>query len=421
MRDSSKPSARLPLVGAFTLIACQGLLPPAVSPVGSGPIMEQVRAVLARDEGKWIEFRRDLHRHPELSGAEVRTSQNVATELRRLGLEVRTNVGGYGVVAILRGAQPGPLIAYRADMDAYVSSAPDPVDFPSVNAGVRHICGHDIHTTVALALAAALYQVRDSLAGGVMFIFQPAEEQATGAKAMLADGVFAAGRPVEIYGLHTSGYEQGRLAVTAGPMMASRDRFEVVLSGSGDLSSAATAVAQRIHALGTIGNSQFGTSQPLDFVLVQLGQPQPSGNQVRLRGWVSLASPTSSARVAAAIRSGIATSLPAGVTMTSTYEEKWIAGATNDSARTATAAVAVRSVLGAPALATVTGITSGYSEDFGSFQEQIPGVFFFLGVANEARGWNGLPHHPNHVADEHAIGVGALAMAAVIVDRLRVH
>ncbi|MEP7347460.1 MAG: amidohydrolase, partial [Gemmatimonadaceae bacterium] len=111
--------ARLLAAGASTLIACRDLnsvAPPI--PVAPGPVMQQVREVLDRDEGKWIAFRRDLHRHPELSGMEVRTAKMVADELRSLGLEVRAGVGGHGVVGILRGAKPGPLIAYRADMDA---------------------------------------------------------------------------------------------------------------------------------------------------------------------------------------------------------------------------------------------------------------------------------------------------------------
>ncbi len=409
------------LIGVFGVIACRDLASATVVAVEPGPILTQVRSVLLRDETKWIEFRHDLHRHPELSGGEVRTSQLVANELRRIGLEVRTNVGGYGVVAILRGAKPGPMIAYRADMDAVQSFAADPVDYASLNAGVRHICGHDIHTTVGLALATALYQVRDSLAGTVTFIFQPAEERATGAKAMLADGVFSAGMPAEISGIHTSGYEQGRLATTAGPMMAGRDRFDVTLSGSGDLAAASAAVAQRINALGTIDGVQLNTSQPVDFVFVQLNAPQTTGSEVRLSGTVNVASAASRARVATMIRSGLSTAVPSNVAVTSTYEEKWIAGVTNDSVRSVTAAASVRAALGDQALATVTTIPAAFSEDFGSFQEQVPGVFFYLGVANTARGWNGLPHSPDYVADDRAIGVGALAMAVVIVDRLRVH
>jgi len=409
---------RFLLTGGVLLIACQNATPSSPASVPPGPVMEQVRAVLARDEQKWIDFRRDLHRHPELSGAESRTSQRVAAALRGLGLEVRTGVGGYGVVGILRGARPGPLIAYRADMDAFPSSDPDPVDFASLTPGVRHICGHDIHTTVALALATALRQVRDSLAGSVMFVFQPAEERATGAKAMLADGVFSPVAPNEIYGIHTSPYEQGRIGTAPGPTMAGRDRFDVTVSGSGNLTAAAAAVAQRIDALGTIDISQIGVSQPPEFVLIQRNPSQSSAGQVRLSGTVALAGSASRARVQSAIQSGLATAVPAGVTVTATYEAKWIAGVTNDSSLAITAAAKLRATLGDAAVATVTTIPPRFSEDFGSFQDRVPGVFFFLGVANAARGWNGYPHDPTYVADERAITVGAVAMAAVIINRI---
>jgi metal-dependent amidase/aminoacylase/carboxypeptidase family protein len=408
------------LVAACAILGCQAPVESFVPvvPVEPAPIMEQVRAVLARDEAKWIEFRRDLHRHPELSGAEVRTAQKVADELRRLGFEMRTNVGGHGVVGILRGARPGPLVAYRADMDAVQSNAPDPVEFRSVNPGVRHICGHDVHTTVGLALATAMYQVRDSLAGSVMFVFQPAEERATGARAMLADGVFARDLPVEIYGLHTATHEQGRLSTNANHMMAGIDNFTVVLTGTGDLTAATTIVSQRITALGTIPPGTLGPSQPADYVMVQLNPSQRLANEVRLTGFMSIAS--SRARVAATIRTGLAADLPPGVNLTATYEEKSIAGVTNDSALAMAAAAAVRSELGDASLTIGTRIPAGFSEDFGSFQERAPGVFFFLGVANASKGWNGLPHHPDYVADEKAIGTGARAMAAVLVERLRV-
>lgn len=401
-------------------LACQGLAAPAIEPVPTGPVMEQVRQILQRDESKWIEFRHDLHRHPEVSGAETRTSQNVAAELRRLGLQVRTNVGGHGVVAILRGARPGPLVAYRADMDAVFSGDRDPAEYRSLTAGVRHVCGHDVHTTVALALASALQQARDSLAGSVMFIFQPAEERATGAKAMIADGVFTPERPVEIYGIHTSGQEQGRLATKAGPMMAGRDRFEVVLSGSGDLAAARATVAARINALGTVDPSQFTSMQPPDFVMVQMNPPQVNANETRLSGMISIATVASRARVASAIRTGLGASLPSGVTVISTYEEKWIAGVTNDSTRSVTAANSIRAELGDAAMVNLTTIPAGFSEDFGSFQDVVPGVFFYLGVSNTAKGWIGYPHSPDYVADDQAIRVGARAMASVIVDRLRV-
>ena len=119
-----------------------------------------------------------------------------------------------------------------------------------------------------------------------------------------------------------------------------------------------------------------------------------------------------------AITTGLQAALPAGVRVTATYEARTIAGVTNDSTLTEGTVAALRAALGAPAVATVTTIPPAFSEDFGSFQEQVPGVFFYLGVSNSARGWNGLPHSADYVADEGAITTGALAMAAVILDRL---
>lgn len=406
---------------ALVLIACSSeteTLAPLPPPVAAGPIMEQVRAVVSRDSARWVDFRRDLHRHPELSNQEVQTSKKVETELRRLGFEVRTGVGGHGVVGILRGARPGPLIAYRADMDAVSTTATDPVEFRSEKSGVRHICGHDIHTTIGLALATALHQVRDSLAGSVMFVFQPAEETATGARAMLANGVFTAGKPVEMYGLHTAGFEVGGLATKTGPMMAGIDYFDVAVLGNGDLSAAAEAVRQRVLALGTVDASKFGTSQPPDYVYIALQPSQASPGRIRFTGQAQLATPEQRARVSTAIRSGLGASLPAGVTVSATYTEKGIAGVTNDSALTVNSAAAVAAELGKPVIK-MLNIPVGPSEDFGSFQEQIPGAFFFLGVSNASKGWNGYPHAPDYVADERSIQFGARTMAAIIVDRLR--
>jgi amidohydrolase len=408
------------LLGALIpILGCRnGQAAVTVPPVPPGPVVEQVQAVLVRDSARFVAIRRDLHRHPEVSGQEARTAGIVAAEMRRLGLEVRTGVGGHGVVATLRGARPGPVVAYRADMDAVPSNAPDPVEFRSVNAGIRHICGHDIHTTVGIAIAAALRQVRDSLTGTVLFVFQPAEERATGANAMLADAVFGQWQPVAIYALHTAPFEVGRVATTPGPMMAGRDRFEVLISGAGDLPGAAGAVSARILALGTIGADQIMVSQPPDFVHVQVGAPTIGGGQARLQGMVAVAVESSRARVKAGIMQGLDGAVSPGMTLTPSYEERWIAGVTNDTALADRAAAVARSTLGASNVVRLTTIPPAFSEDFGSFQLRVPGVFFYLGVSNAQRGWVGQPHSPDYVADERSIQVGASTMTAVILDAL---
>ena len=200
------------------------MLAVALLSLGQGPapdIHARIDAHVKTITAGLVDIRRDLHRHPELSGEEVRTAGIVAARLKALGLEVQTGVGGHGVVGILRGGRPGPLVAYRADMDAVRSNEPDPVEFRSVVPGIRHICGHDLHVTIGLGLASALASVRRDLPGRVMFVFQPAEERAAGARAMLDAGLFAKELPVAIFGLHSAPIEVGRVMSKAGQMMYS--------------------------------------------------------------------------------------------------------------------------------------------------------------------------------------------------------
>ncbi len=407
----------LPLLACTTTLSCQATRAASPAPI-SGPVADRARAILSRDAQRLIDFRHDLHRHPELSGDERRTAEAVAAELRRHGLEVQTGVGGHGVVARVRGARPGPHIAYRADMDAVASSAADPVEYRSLNAGIRHICGHDLHTTIGVALATIMQSLRDSLAGRVTFVFQPAEERATGAQAMLAAGVFGNDTPVAIYGVHTAPYETGVLATTAGPMMGGRDQVEAVLTGAGDLTSAVNTVAAALLGVATVRPDAVFQNQPVDFIAVQLGAPQVTSGRATIQGTVSVASAASRARMQRFVSDSLARLVP-GVAVTATYRPKWVAGVTNDTVLTTRAGIAVRSTLGDAALRTVTGIVPAFSEDFGAFQERMPGTFFFLGVSNASRGWTGMPHTPDYVADDRAIEVGATAMSAVLLDRLK--
>src|SRR5262245_39590221 len=168
-------------------------------------------------EAKVIAWRRDIHANPELGFEEVRTAALVANHLKSLGLEVRTGVGHTGVVGILRGGKPGPLIGLRADMDALPIK--EEVDLPFASKAVReyrgkpspvmHACGHDAHTAILMGVAEMLAQIKGELAGSVMFVFQPAEEGSAGgtpglvhggAKAMLDDGLFKSEKPAAMFG-----------------------------------------------------------------------------------------------------------------------------------------------------------------------------------------------------------------------------
>jgi metal-dependent amidase/aminoacylase/carboxypeptidase family protein len=366
-----------------------------------------------------IDVRRDIHRHPETSGQEVRTARLVTARLKRLGFDVTTDVGGHGVIAVLRGAMSGPVVAFRADMDAVPSDAPDSVEFRSEIAGVRHICGHDVHTTIGLALAEAFAAVRDQLPGGVMLIFQPAEENGTGAKAMLADGVFDAAKPSAIYAYHTAPMEVGQLVTEPALLMPPRHGVEVRIIGSGDVSAAAAAVTREITAVGTMPLEQ--SLQPAtdpSFIFAQVAPPEVKDGATVVFASITTASDAAESRAKDDLERRLGALEFPGLTVTHRYEHRWIAGVTNTPALVARGTAVAEEILGAGSVQPLPGITPAFSEDFGSFQQLVPGVMFFLGVSNQAKGIVGMPHSPNYVADEAAISLGAKVMAAIMLDRL---
>ena len=312
------------------------------------------------------------------------------------------------------------MVAFRADMDAVRSDAPDPVEFRSEIPGVRHICGHDIHATIGLALAEAFAAARDRLEGSVMLVFQPAEETGTGARAMLGDDVFAGERPEAIYAVHTAPLEVGTLGTIPGGLMAGRDRVSVEVRGKRDAAAAtADSVRAIIERQATAGLDAATRSWPLDVVAVNgVDRRQVADDAWEVSAGLAIADSATRERV----RSTLLRELPAlergDVKVSVRYDAKVVAGVTNDSALVTRADAAISRALGPTALRPITGVVPGFSEDFGSFQEQVPGVMYFLGVSNTAKGTRGMPHAPDYVADEGAIQVGARAMVAVMLERM---
>ena len=179
-------------------------------------------------------LRRDFHMHPELGFQEFRTAGIVVRELNELGYEVKTGVGKTGVVALLEGAQAGPTLLLRFDMDALPITEQTDAPYASQNPGVMHACGHDGHTAVGLTVARILKGYQKQVHGTVKIIFQPAEEGLGGAKAMLADGVLDDPRPDMALAMHVwSEKPLGWLGVSAGPTMASSETFQIRLTGKG--------------------------------------------------------------------------------------------------------------------------------------------------------------------------------------------
>ena len=383
---------------------------------GTAPLQADMDARIDAINADLVTVRRDIHRHPEISGQEERTAGIVAARLKTLGYDVRSGVGGHGVVALLRGGTAGPIVAFRADMDAVRSDFPDPVDYRSEIPGVRHICGHDVHTTIGLAIADAFAAVRDRLPGSVMLIFQPAEETGAGAKAMLADGLFDAVLPAAIYAYHTAPMEVGQLVTSPGMLMTPRHLVDVRVAGDGDTGAASAAIMRELEAVSTLTTEH--AVQPVadpDFILVQT-QLIDGGPRV----WVGVTTATDAAETRAMeeITKRLKAMTFPGVTIDQSIERRWVAGVTNDPALVARATVVAERILGAGSVQPLPGLTPAFSEDFGSFQERVPGVMFFLGVSNQAKGMIGMPHTPDYVADDAAIAVGAKVMTAIMLDRM---
>src|SRR5262245_20944273 len=230
------------------LVTSMPLQAQAQSPVPD--LEKEIRQRAAAIESKLIAWRRDIHEHPELGEQETRTSALVAAHLTSLALEVKTGVANTGVVGLLKGALPGPVVALRADMDALPVKEPPGLPFASKvkmkylgrEVDVMHACGHDAHTAILMATAEVLTAMKDQLPGTVKFIFQPAEEgpsldrptpgKSWGAKLMVQQGVLENPKPDAVFGLHVSGgMPAGQLAYRGGPARASADGLRIKVIG----------------------------------------------------------------------------------------------------------------------------------------------------------------------------------------------
>ena len=228
----------------LNLVLVAVLLIPAGSAAQSN-LKKQAAAMADQMQGKLVDWRRDFHQHPELSNREFRTAEVVATHLRNLGMEVRTGIARTGVVGILRGDKPGPVIGLRADMDALPVEERVNVPFRSTvksdyngeKVSVMHACGHDAHVAILMGTAEVLASMRKQLAGTVVFVFQPAEEgppagEEGGAPLMIKEGLLDNPKIEVMFGLHiNSQTESGRIAYRQGGAMAASDWFYITVHG----------------------------------------------------------------------------------------------------------------------------------------------------------------------------------------------
>ncbi|MDH5715463.1 MAG: amidohydrolase [Candidatus Aminicenantes bacterium] len=379
-----------------------------------------------------IRIRRDIHQHPELGNQELRTAALVADHLRKLGLEVTTGVAKTGVVGLLRGGKPGVTVAVRADMDALPITELNDVPYASVNQGVMHACGHDVHTTVALGVATVLSQMKDELPGTVKFIFQPAEEgsptgERGGAELMVEEGVLDNPRVSAIFGLHVMPHlEIGTIGLIPGAAMASSDQFEIDILGKmshGALPAegvdAIAAAAQVITALQTMVSRNIDPRYP---VVCTVGVVR-GGNRfniiadkVTLQGTVR----TLDAKVREAVPT-IMERIIKGVTsgMGADYQFQYYMGppvTSNDPQLAKEMAEVIESVVGKGNL--LYPIPLMVAEDFSQYALKVPGLFLFLGVRNEEKGLVQPIHNPSFNVDEDCLPLGVKVMTHLVVDYL---
>lgn len=394
-----------------------------------------VDRTLTSIQDQLISLRRELHAHPELSNREIRTAKVVAQYLRELGLEVATDVAKTGVVALLRGRKASPVVAVRADMDALPIHEATDLPYASKNAGVMHACGHDLHMTVALGAAHVLSVQSSRLPGSVKFLFQPAEEGAPpgedgGASLMVREGVLKNPAVSAIFGLHSwPQLPVGTIGLRAGPTLASSDRFEIVILGKKTHGAypqsgvdAIVVAAQVVTALQTIPSRQIDTRDPvvLSVGIIEGGNRfNIIADRVRLVGTVRTLDPSireeMPARIEQVVR-GITQS--AGARYLLDYQNNTPV-TVNDVGLLEQMRPSFERMTGAIQIVQVRA-TMG-AEDFAFYANEIPGLYFFLGVANREASIGSMLHTPNFMIDERAIALGVRVMTQLVSDYLAAH
>ncbi len=373
-------------------------------------------------------LRRDFHLHPELGFQEVRTAGIVAAELRQLGLEVTTGVGKTGVVAILKGTGPGPVVMLRFDMDALPIQEQTSAEYASQNAGVMHACGHDGHVAIGLTVARLLHQRRHQFKGTVKFIFQPAEEGMGGAESMIADDVLENPKPEVCFGVHVWNERPlGWAAVSSGPFMAGSEIFTIHLTGRGGHGALphttidpVLASAQIISALQSIVSRNIS---PLQAAVVTVAVVKAGDafniipHTAELRGTIRTFEPEVREKVIARFHE-VVNGIAASTGCQASIEMQALTPAViNDPVVALKAAAALAVDL--PDLKIETTFKSMVSEDMAYYLQKVPGVFFMIGSANPARGLAFGHHHPRFDFDEAALPIASAVVASAAIQALQ--
>lgn len=412
------------------------LLIAASIPLGAQGLEPKIAAAAESLRDSLIAQRRDFHMHPELSNREVRTAKVVADKLRALGFdEVKTGVAKTGVVALLKGGRPGPVVAWRADMDALPVTSNLAVAYKSKNPGVHHACGHDAHVAIALGVAEVLSRMRAEIPGTVKFLFQPAEEmpppgEEGGASLMVKEGALDNPRPGAIFGLHVmSTLGSGTIGVGSGAVMASADAFDITIKGkqvhgaSPHLGVDAVVVgAECVLALQAIRSRRI---DPMEPIVLSVGSFH-GGNrfniitgEVKMEGTVRTFNEEVRERVRTMMRQTLSgCSSQQGATFDLSFREPAYPVTVNPPALVEESLPLMRRVEG-QRVQMVRPIPG--AEDFSYYQREVPGFFWFLGAGNEKLGITAAHHTPDFNIDEAILVPGVRLAASQLVDWLERH
>ena len=425
----SQPIA-IPVCVLFVLVAATAL-PAALHP--ATPLEKKIQALTDKLIPELIAIREDIHSHPELGLQLPRTSAIVADYFRKLGLEVRTGFAEGGVLGILKGGKPGPIVAMRGDMDALPITEETDLPFASKDrtildgreVGVMHACGHDIHTTMLLGVATVLSAMKADLPGTVVFVAQPGEECCDGAKLMIADGAFKDIVPQAFFAYHVDDtLKAGKLGYASGFMSANVDGFTLEIKSNGchgaspDLCVDPIVVgAQIVIALQVMVSREISVH---DNTVITVGSfhagsapniiPRSAKLEVTVRNYGEAQRQVLQGKITRLVSNICAA---AGAPFDLNYQFG-TASVYNDPALVLEALSTAERVLGAKSALVEQKPEMG-GEDFSYFGTVAPAVMFNLGVVPPDRDTTAV-HSPTFVADEASIPIGVNLMANIIMD-----
>ncbi len=392
-------------------------------------------------ESKVIEWRRDFHQNPELSNREFKTAEKIAKHLKSLGLEVSTGIAHTGVVGILKGDQPGPVVALRADIDALPVTERTPVPFASkvvseyngISSGVMHACGHDTHIAILMGAAEVFTKMKKDIKGTIKFIFQPAEEgtppgENGGAKMMVEEGVLKAPDVDAIFGLHISaGMTVGHISYKPAGIMAASQRFVVKVKGKQTHGSRPwggidpiVISAQIINGLQTIVSRDTELTKEAAVITVGLIRGGVRSNiipeEVEMIGTIRTLDYDMQKKLNAEMKKRVpaiakAFGGDATIEIDTGYPITY-----NDPALTAQMVPSLQRAAGKEKVHLINAITG--AEDFSYFQKEVPGLYFFLGgKPADVKPEDAAAHHtPDFFIDESGLKLGVQAFINLTLD-----